>query len=97
MICGFARLGKEQGHSWSFDRSSESMRTLKAKVQEIWSDYIAEFPLEQVAREVPGAMSESRGEQRASRDGDHGHEPDRYRARVPVAFGRMGAGVREGS
>ena len=35
------------------------MRTLKAKVQEIWSDYIAEFPLEQVSREVPGATLET--------------------------------------
>ena len=48
-------MGKAQAHSSSLGLSSESMRTLKANVQELWSDYFAEFPLEQLSREVPGA------------------------------------------
>ena len=55
----FAQLGKTQGHASSLDLSSESMRTLKAKVQEIWTDYIAEFPPEQVSQELPGATLET--------------------------------------
>ena len=35
------------------------MRNLKAKVQDIWTDYIAEFPPEQVSQELPGATLET--------------------------------------
>ena len=31
------------------------MRNLKAKIQEMWTDYCAEFPPETVSRDVPGA------------------------------------------
>eukprot|EP00974_Lingulodinium_polyedra_P094643 9173568-Lingulodinium_polyedra.AAC.1 len=31
------------------------MRGLKAKIQEIWTNYIAEFPPEKVSREMPSA------------------------------------------
>eukprot|EP00975_Prorocentrum_lima_P057987 12163777-Prorocentrum_lima.AAC.1 len=31
------------------------MRGLKAKIQEIWTDYIAEFPPEKVSQEMPSA------------------------------------------
>ena len=51
----FATLGKAQGHESSLDLSAEPMRTLKAKVQEIWTDYTAEFPPEAVPTDVPGA------------------------------------------
>ena len=52
---GFTQLGKTQGHASSLDLSAESMRTLKAKIQEIWTDYIAEFPPERVSQEMPSA------------------------------------------
>ena len=51
----FASLGKAQGHANSMDLSAEPMRTLKGKVQEIWTDYIAEFPPDAVPTNVPGA------------------------------------------
>ena len=56
---GFAQLGKAQGHASSLDFSAESMRNLKAKIQEIWTDYCAEFPPETVPQEVPGATAAS--------------------------------------
>ena len=51
----FTSLGKAQGHANSLDLSHESMRNLKAKIQEIWTDYIAEFPPDTVPTDVPGA------------------------------------------
>ena len=59
MIGRLRSLGKTQGHASSLDFSSESMRTLKAKVQEIWTDYIAEFPPKQASQELPGATLET--------------------------------------
>ena len=46
---------KAQGHASSLDLSAESMRNLEAKIQEVWTDYCAEFPPETVSRDVPGA------------------------------------------
>ena len=39
-----AALGKEQGGAPNLDLSRACMRTVKAKIQEIWSDYVADFP-----------------------------------------------------
>ena len=42
-----AALGKEQGGASNLDLSRECMRTVKARIQEIWSDYVADFPQQQ--------------------------------------------------
>ena len=60
---GFASLGQAQGHAKTLDLSHESMRTVKAKVQEIWTDYLVEFPPEEVPRDAPGATLEQPGSQ----------------------------------
>ena len=51
----FAQLGKWQGHAGAFDLSAQPMRTLKEKVQEIWTDYIVEFPPDHLPTDVPSA------------------------------------------
>eukprot|EP00974_Lingulodinium_polyedra_P009859 946670-Lingulodinium_polyedra.AAC.1 len=51
----FAQLGKAQGHANTLDLSTESMRTVKARIQEVWTDYIAEFPASAVPRDEPSA------------------------------------------
>ena len=55
-----ASLGKEQGGASNLDLSRECMRTVKAKIQEIWSDYVADFPQQPpepvVATQVPSAQ-----------------------------------------
>ena len=51
----FTQLGKTQGHAETLDLAHESMRTVKNKIQEIWTDYIAEFPPDRVPTDVPGA------------------------------------------
>ena len=54
-----AALGKEQGGASNLDLSRECMRTVKAKIQDIWSDYVADFPTQpqepMVATQVPSA------------------------------------------
>ena len=55
-----AALGKEQGGASNLDLSRECMRTVKARIQEIWSDYVADFPQQpqepMVATQVPSAQ-----------------------------------------
>ena len=55
-----AALGKEQGGALNLDLSRECMRTVKAEIQEIWSDYVADFPQQpqepMVATQVPSAQ-----------------------------------------
>ena len=51
--------GRLQGHAASLDLSCEPMRNLKAKIQQIWTDYISEFPPETVSSEMPSATLDS--------------------------------------
>ena len=51
----FSQLAKSQGHATSLDLSADSMRTLRAKVQEVWTDYLVEFPPEAAPKEIPSA------------------------------------------
>ena len=62
----FAQLGKFQGHAASLDLSCEPMRNLKSRIQQIWTDYINEFPPETVSADVPGATLDSQGCQGAT-------------------------------
>ena len=39
-----ASLGREQAGAYSLDLSNACMKTLKAKIQEVWVSYSAEFP-----------------------------------------------------
>ena len=55
MVRGLAALAKTQGHASCVDLASDSMRSLKQKVQEAWLDYVTEFPSEQVLQDVPCA------------------------------------------
>ena len=58
----FTSLGKAMGHASTLDLSAESMRNLKAKIQEIWTDYNTEFPPDMVPTDVPGAMVDTKGQ-----------------------------------
>ena len=55
----FSQLGRLQGHAASLDLSCEPMRNLKAQIQQIWTDYISEFPPETVSSEMPSATLDS--------------------------------------
>ena len=65
----FSQLGRLQGHAASLDLSCEPMRNLKAKIQQIWTDYISEFPPETVSNEMPSATLDS---QSPGGHADHG-------------------------
>ena len=55
----FVLLGKAPGHAKTLGLSAESMRTLKAHAQEIWTDYIAEFPPNRLLADVPNASADN--------------------------------------
>ena len=82
---GFTQLGKAQVHALSLDLSSDPMRTLKSKIKYVGPTTLRSSRLSEFRRtcQAPRWIH-------ATRDGDASHEPDRERARVPVAFGRMG-------
>eukprot|EP00974_Lingulodinium_polyedra_P050276 4834828-Lingulodinium_polyedra.AAC.1 len=40
--------------------SADSMRTVKANVQEIWTDHIAKFPPERASQEMPSTTLDTR-------------------------------------
>ena len=50
----FTSLGKAMGHASTLD--------LKAKIQEIWTDYIMEFPPDMVPTDVRGAMVDTKAQ-----------------------------------
>ena len=57
----FTGLGKYQGHAMALDLSVDPMKTMKAKIQEVWTDYIAEFPPDKVPDEMPNATFNNQG------------------------------------
>ena len=73
----FTSLGKAQGHANTLDLSAEPMRTLKGKIQEIWTDYIAEFPPDVVPTDVPGARVDATAQ-------SSGHEAVEVRASTRI-------------
>ena len=55
----FAQLARAQGHASHLDLSADSVRTAQATIHDMWSDYIAEFPREQVSQEMPSTTLEA--------------------------------------
>ena len=58
MIGPFTQLGKLQGHAGTLDLSAQPMRTLKDKIQDVWTAYISEFPPHRPPHGVPNASAD---------------------------------------
>ena len=73
-----AALGKEQDGASNLDLSRECMRTVKAKLQEVWSDCVADFPTlpqePMVATQVSSGIDGSATTVRASNKIEHAEE-----------------------
>ena len=57
----FTHQRKHWGHDAALYLAAEPMRTMKAKIQEVYTDYIAEFPHEKVPDNMPSATLNNQG------------------------------------
>lgn len=70
---GFTSLAKLMGNATTLDLGAEPMRTLQSKVQEIWSDYVADFP--ENPRNQPASMPSTTIEEGQHASGSDGTAP----------------------